>query len=421
MPSVSGRATGGGARVLHASGGGVVLAAATMCVAMALGVSSAGAASCLSGIQQFAATGSEQCYTVPTGVTQLDFVAVGAPGGLGECPVGSRCGPGFPGGESAGADGARVVGELAVTPGETLYVEVGGAGGDATASGGGGFNGGASGFAGSGLSGGGGGGASDIRTVSCAQVSCSADPTSLASRVMVAGGGGGGGGGNSASGDDGGDGGGVTGVTGATGSDAIADPGGAPGGGGGGGIAAAGGSAGSSGQGCTASAAGAGTLGGGGAGGQNTAGDGGDGGGGGGGLYGGGGGGAGCAAPFPLGAGGGGGGGSSYGPPGATFTQDTTGVPSIAITPLAPPTATITFPASGRRFRLGRFVPTSFDCSEGAGGAGLASCVDSHGDSAPRGRLDTRTLGGHTYTVTATSVDGQTATATICYMVVDRR
>jgi hypothetical protein len=183
----------------------------------------------------------------------------------------------------------------------------------------------------------------------------------------------------------------------------------------------AGGSAGSAGQGCAAVAAGAGTLGGGGTGGQNSVGDGGDGGGGGGGLYGGAGGGAGCTAQFPLGAGGGGGGGSSLGPDGATFTQDTTGVPSIAITPLAPPTATITFPASGRRFRLGRYVPTSFDCSEGAGGPGLASCVDARGDSAPGGRLDTRTLGRHTYTVTATSIDGQAATTTICYTVVERR
>jgi hypothetical protein len=86
-------------------------------------------------------------------------VATGAPGGVGQ------------GGGPAGR-GAQVSADLAVTPGQTLYVNVGGSDG---------FNGGGS----SSGSGGGGGGASDVRTVSRDQ------DGSLDSRLIVAGGGGG--------------------------------------------------------------------------------------------------------------------------------------------------------------------------------------------------------------------------------------
>ncbi len=62
------------------------------------------------------------------------------------------------------------------------------------------------------------------------------------------------------------------------------------------------------------------------------------GGGGAGGWYGGGGGGGGgqTTCGSPSGGGGGGGGGSSYGPPGTTFSQDTTGVALVEIVPLQP-------------------------------------------------------------------------------------
>jgi hypothetical protein len=105
-----------------------------------------------------------------------------------------------------GGDGGRASAHIAVTPGETLWVNVGERGGDAHVSlpGEGGFNGGGDGGGASsdeGAAGGGGGGASDVRQ----------GGDDLEDRVVVAGGGGGAGGGAEPTlppGGDGGDGGG---------------------------------------------------------------------------------------------------------------------------------------------------------------------------------------------------------------------
>jgi Glycine rich protein len=153
--------------------------------------------------QTFFYTGAEQSFKVPAGVTTVGIVAIGGSGG-----------------RAAGAGGglggkpAEVSGNLSVTPGETLYVEVGSNGLDASLEigGFGGFNGGGNGAD----QAGGGGGASDVRI----QPRPSGDsPFSLNSRLIVAAGGGGGGAGTGAfAGGDGGsagsDGGSVNGATG---------------------------------------------------------------------------------------------------------------------------------------------------------------------------------------------------------------
>jgi hypothetical protein len=118
--------------------------------------------------QTFSYTGGEQTFTVPAGVTSLDVVATGGRGGNAA---------------GAGGAGALVTGTLSVTPGEPLYVEVGGNGQNGSPDGNsgasnGGFNGGAAGGAG-------GGGASDVRT------SPAVDGLSPDDRLIVAGGGGG--------------------------------------------------------------------------------------------------------------------------------------------------------------------------------------------------------------------------------------
>lgn len=232
----------------------------------------------VSGNATFTFTGDVQTFTVPTGVTSMVITAQGAEGGNGGTSV---SGAGF---------GGLVSATLAVTPGSTLSIFVGGQGGTGTfASGAGGFNGGAPGGVGS-LAGGG-GGASDVR----------AGGVALTDRIIVAGGGGGAGGAAVAIvGGGGGD------LTGQTGFPSASATGGA------GGTQVAGGAGGTG----SASSGTFGALGVGGAGGAGGIGA---GGGGGGGFFGGGGGGAGAA-------GGGGGGGSSFAAPSATSVTHQQGV-----------------------------------------------------------------------------------------------
>ncbi|MCB9232136.1 MAG: HYR domain-containing protein [Bacteroidia bacterium] len=134
---------------------------------------SAPSASCSGGgttTVTFNYTGAVQTWVVPPGVTSVSIQCYGAQGRSNQASI-------------LGGKGGYSTGTRAVTPGSTVYVNVGGGGGISTA---GGFNGGGN----AGTSpctqalGGGGGGASDVRVGGSA----------LGNRVIVAGGGGGAGG-----------------------------------------------------------------------------------------------------------------------------------------------------------------------------------------------------------------------------------
>jgi hypothetical protein len=435
----------------------------------------------------FAFTGAEQTCVIPAGVSSASVTAVGAPGG-------DSYG-------SVGGSGAVTTGTLTVTGAETLYVEVGGAGGDGEAvAGTPGFNGGGSG----GSFGGGGGGASDVRTDPASTLLATTD-----SRLIVAGGGGGGGADGSgptglvASGN-----GGAAGTAGGDGA-GVADVGGGFGGGPGESSPTANGGAGG-----TAGSAGEQAGKPGGAGGLGTGGDGGSGlgGAGGGGLYGGGGGGGKASVnddEDDESGSGGGGGGSSLAPAGGSVTANSSGLPSevvISYTVPAPaacsgdsattayqtaktvsfsctgtglsyslvsgpshgtlgpisgnqvtytpnagfsgpdsfqvratnvvgqtatdtvtvtvaaapgaPTATITTPANGATYTQGQVIDASYTCAESGNGPGLKPGTAGCSGTVPNGAaINTSTVGPQTFSVTATSTDGQSTTQTSGYTV----
>jgi hypothetical protein len=449
----------------------------------------ASATACPTGVGQqsvtFLYTGAEQSCVIPAGVSAVAVTAVGASGGESGGAV------------AAGGAGAVSTATVPVTPGETVYPEVGGPGGAGAYGGSRGFNGGGAGSPDAG--GGGGGGASDLRTAPA--TSGLAPDTRL---VVAAGGGGAGGIGLVPAG--------AGGAGGADGADGVDD--GSAGGGGGGvaGSISKGGPGGAGGVGAMAGATGGdGALGLGGAGGEGgDGGGGGPGGGGGGGRYGGGAGGGGAqniGGGLRAGGGGGGGGGSSYAPGGSvtanpmhlapevmisytvpappacsdtaavtnpgvavtvTFTctgtglsyvivsapahgtlgaigqsthqvtytpdpgfvggdsftydassADGTSAPATAtVTVAGPPSTQITTPSDGAGYAQGQIVNAGFLCAEGTDGPGLdpgaAGCAGTVADGAA---INTETPGAHTFSVTATSQDGQTATQTVDYTV----
>ncbi len=83
----------------------------------------------------------------------------------------------------------------------------------------------------------------------------------------------------------------------------------------------------------------------------------------------------------------------------------------ISLLAPAAPTATIASPQPGATFAMGQGVTTSYSCADSTFGPGIASCTQVTA-------LSTATPGTHTYSVTATSLDGQSSTTTVAYTVI---
>ncbi len=80
-----------------------------------------------------------------------------------------------------------------------------------------------------------------------------------------------------------------------------------------------------------------------------------------------------------------------------------------------PPSIVITTPANGGTYTLGQIVTAAYSCADQPAGSGLLSCV---GDLTPSALIDTLNVGSRTFTVTATDVAQNSATASSAYRVI---
>jgi hypothetical protein len=98
----------------------------------------------------------------------------------------------------------------------------------------------------------------------------------------------------------------------------------------------------------------------------------------------------------------------------ATSSDGQSTTTTFHYTVAGPPSASIALPANGARYRLGQVIHSSYSCADDPNGPGIQSCTGPIASGAP---LATSTLGPHRFTVSATSLDGQSAKRTVSYTV----
>jgi uncharacterized repeat protein (TIGR01451 family) len=87
---------------------------------------------------------------------------------------------------------------------------------------------------------------------------------------------------------------------------------------------------------------------------------------------------------------------------------------SAALTVIGAPTVALSSPAPGHAYAFGQQVPAAFRCADDPNGPGISSCTG----TVPNGSLiATGRAGAHSFTVTATSLDGGVASDTVFYSV----
>ena len=98
---------------------------------------------------------------------------------------------------------------------------------------------------------------------------------------------------------------------------------------------------------------------------------------------------------------------------GLSATQ--TAIYTVTYSAVPPPPVSIEAPAQGASYRLGQAVAARYSCAAATTGPALQSCVG----TVPAGhRINTATLGGHPFSVSATNDQGESTTETVSYKVV---
>jgi DNA-binding beta-propeller fold protein YncE len=109
--------------------------------------------------------------------------------------------------------------------------------------------------------------------------------------------------------------------------------------------------------------------------------------------------------------------GVAFSPGGGLLATANNGGNSVSVYAVGPPSVTtFTTPPNGATYTLGQVVDASYSCADDPEGPGIASCNAPVANESP---IDTSTAGPHSFTVTATSKDGQSAVVTNSYAVND--